>query len=124
MVVWNSENEHTSGNNAGHVPMLNWSHFQRYYEILYESTIRPPFPLAPVNALAISLRSCRVMSCLRCLLLLRLECLLAIASYHDDREEAADDGGAKNDQNDRDADGPDTWKKKRVEDMVIVDKWL
>jgi len=61
---------------------------------------------------------------LRRLLLLRLEGLLAIAAYHDDGEEAADDGGAENDEDDRDADGPDAWEEEGVEEVVVVDKWL
>jgi hypothetical protein len=61
---------------------------------------------------------------LRCFLLLGFEGLLAIALDHDDREEAADDGGAQDDENDRDADGPDAWEEERVEDVVIVDEWL
>jgi len=61
---------------------------------------------------------------LRCLLLLGLEGLLAIALDHDDGEEAADNGGAENDEDDRDADGPDAWQEKVVEEVVVVDKWL
>ena len=60
----------------------------------------------------------------RGLLLLRLEGLLAIAAYHDDGEEAADDGGAENDEDDRDADGPDAWQEEGVEEVVVVDEWL
>jgi hypothetical protein len=61
---------------------------------------------------------------LRCFLLLGFEGLLAIALDHDDREEAADDGGAQDDEDDRDADGPDAWEEERVEEVVVVDKWL
>jgi hypothetical protein len=43
------------------------------------------------------------------LLLLRLERLLAVAPYHDDREEAANDGGEEDHENYGDADSPDAW---------------
>jgi hypothetical protein len=61
---------------------------------------------------------------LRCFLLLGFEGLLAIALDHDDREEAADDSRAQDDEDDRDADGPDAWEEERVEEVVVVDKWL
>jgi hypothetical protein len=64
------------------------------------------------------------MHALRCLLLLGFESLLAIALYHDDGEEAADDGRAEDDEDDRDADGPDAWEEEGVEEVVIVDEWL
>lgn len=61
---------------------------------------------------------------LRRLLLLRLQCLLAIAPYHDNREEAADHSSEENDEDDGDANGPNTRKEKGVEHVVLVDKWL
>jgi hypothetical protein len=61
---------------------------------------------------------------LRGLLLLGFEGLLAIALYHDNGEEAADNGRTKDDEDDRDADGPDAWEEERVKEMVVVDEWL
>lgn len=58
------------------------------------------------------------------LLLLGLECLLPIAPYHDDGEEAADDRCAKDEEDDGNANGPDTWEEEGVEDMVVVHKRL
>ena len=48
---------------------------------------------------------------LRCLLLLGLESLLAVAPNHDNGKEGADDGGEQDDQDYRDADGPDAGKE-------------
>jgi hypothetical protein len=56
--------------------------------------------------------------------LLGFESLLAIALDHDDGEEAADNSRAENDEDDRDANGPDAWEEQGVEEVVIVDKWL
>ena len=61
---------------------------------------------------------------LRSLLLLGLEGLLAVAPYHDDGEEGTDDGGEQNDQDHRDADGPDAGEEERVQDVVLVDEGL
>lgn len=61
---------------------------------------------------------------LRCLLLLGLEGLLAVAPDHDDREEGADDSGEEDDQDHRDANGPDAGKEQRVQDVVLVDEGL
>jgi hypothetical protein len=61
---------------------------------------------------------------LRCLFLLGLEGLLAIASYHDDGQERADDGGEEDDEDDGDADGPDAGQEERVQQVVLVDKGL
>jgi hypothetical protein len=61
---------------------------------------------------------------LRCLLLLRFERLLAIAPDHDNREERADNGGAENDEDDGNPNGPDTWQEEGMEEVVIVDEWL
>lgn len=61
---------------------------------------------------------------LRCLLLLRLECLLAVAPDHNDGKEAADNGGAEDDEDHRDADGPFAGEEEGVEEMVVVHKWL
>lgn len=61
---------------------------------------------------------------LRGLLLLSLEGLLAVAPYHDNGEEAADDGGEEDDQDDRDANGPDAGKEERVKEVVLVDEGL
>lgn len=58
------------------------------------------------------------------LLLLCLQRLLAIASYHDNGEETADHGSEKNDQDDGNADGPDAREEKGVQNVVIVDKRL
>jgi len=61
---------------------------------------------------------------LRCLLLLGLECLLAVAPYHNNGEERADDRGEEDDQNHRDAYGPDAGEEERVQDVVLVDEGL
>lgn len=61
---------------------------------------------------------------LRSLLLLGLEGLLAVAPYHDDGEEGADDGGEQDNENHRDADGPDAGEEERVQDVVLVDEGL
>jgi hypothetical protein len=61
---------------------------------------------------------------LRGLLLLGLERLLAVAPYHDNREEGADDGGEQNNQDHGDADGPDAGEEERVQDVVLVDEGL
>ena len=61
---------------------------------------------------------------LRCLLLLGLEGLLAVAPDHDHGEEGADDGGEEDDQDHRDANGPDAGEEERVQDVVLVDKGL
>lgn len=61
---------------------------------------------------------------LRCLLLLHFERLLAIAPDHDNREERADHGGAKNDEDDGDANGPDAWQEEGVEEVVVVHERL
>lgn len=58
------------------------------------------------------------------LLLLRLEGLLPVAPYHDYREKTADDGGAENEQDDGNANGPDTGQEERVEEVVVVDEGL
>lgn len=60
----------------------------------------------------------------RRLLLLRLECLFAVAPYHDDRQEAADDGAAEDDEDDGNANGPDARQEERVKDVVLVNKGL
>lgn len=61
---------------------------------------------------------------LRGLLLLGLECLLAVAPYHDHGKERADDGGEEDDQDHRDADGPDAGEEERVQDVVLVNEGL
>ena len=61
---------------------------------------------------------------LRSLLLLSLEGLFAIAPYHDDGQEGADDGGKEDDEDDGDADGPDAGQEERVQQVVLVDKGL
>ncbi len=61
---------------------------------------------------------------LRCLLLLGLEGLLAVAPYHDHGKEGADDGGEQDDEDHRDTNGPDAGKEQRVQDVVLVDKRL
>lgn len=61
---------------------------------------------------------------LGCLLLLGLESLLAVAPYHNDRQEAADNSGEEDDQDHRDADGPDAGEEERVQDVVLVDEGL
>lgn len=61
---------------------------------------------------------------LRRLLLLSLESLLAVAPDHDDRQERADDGGEEDDQDHRDADGPDAGEEQGVQDVVLVDEGL
>ena len=49
---------------------------------------------------------------------------LAITPYHDHREKAADNGGAKYNEDDRDTDGPLAWQEQGVEEVVVVDEWL
>jgi hypothetical protein len=56
--------------------------------------------------------------------LLGFESLLAIALDHDDGKEAANNSRAEDDEDDRDADGPDAWEEQGVEEVVIVDEWL
>jgi hypothetical protein len=58
------------------------------------------------------------------LLLLRLERLLAVAPYHDDREEAANDGGEEDHENYGDADSPDARGKEGLQGVVLVDEGL
>lgn len=50
--------------------------------------------------------------------------LLAVASDHDHAEERADDGGAEEDENDGNADGPDAWEEEVLERVIVVDKGL
>lgn len=61
---------------------------------------------------------------LRSLLLLSLEGLFAIAPYHDDGQEGADDGGKEDDEDDGDADGPDAWQEEGVKDVVVIHEGL
>lgn len=61
---------------------------------------------------------------LRSLLLLGLEGLLAVAPDHDNGKEGADDGSEEDNQDYRDADGPDAGKEERVQDVVFVDEGL
>ena len=42
----------------------------------------------------------------------------------DHGEEGADDGGEEDDQDHRDANGPDAGKEQRVQDVVLVDEGL
>lgn len=58
------------------------------------------------------------------LLLLGLESLLAVAAYHDDGKKAADDGRKEDNEDHRDADGPNAGEEERVEEVVIVDEGL
>lgn len=51
---------------------------------------------------------------LACLLLFCFKCLLPVAPYHDDREEAADDGGEEDYKDDGNANGPDAWREQGV----------
>lgn len=64
------------------------------------------------------------MSPLARLLLLCLEGLLAVAPYHDCREEAANHGRSQHNEDDRDADCPDAGEEEGLEDVVVVDKRL
>lgn len=57
-------------------------------------------------------------------LLLCLERLFPIAPYHDDGEEASDDGGAKDDEDYGNANSPDARGEEGVERMVLVDEGL
>lgn len=50
--------------------------------------------------------------------------LLPVALDHDHAEKRADDGGAEQDENDGDADGPNTGREEAVQRMTVVDKWL
>jgi hypothetical protein len=61
---------------------------------------------------------------LACLLLLCLESLLPVAPYHDDREEAANDGSTEDYEDDGYANGPDAGREKGVERVVIVNEGL
>lgn len=54
----------------------------------------------------------------------RLEGLFAVAPDHDQRQEAADDGAAGEDQDDGQADGPDAGGEQRLRGMRRVDKGL
>jgi hypothetical protein len=58
------------------------------------------------------------------LLLLRLECLLAVAPYHDHGEEAADDGGEEDHEDYGDADSPDAWGEEGLQGVILVDEGL
>lgn len=58
------------------------------------------------------------------LLLLCLQCLLAIAPYHDNREEAADYGSEENNEDDGNANGPYAREEKGMKYVVIIDKGL
>lgn len=50
--------------------------------------------------------------------------LLAVASDHDNTEEGAHDGGAEEDQDDGDANGPDARREDAVEGVVGIDEGL
>ena len=81
-------------------------------------------PMRRPNASVTPIRSYLVPASATCLLrgllLLGLEGLLAVAPYHNNREEGADDGGEQDDQDHRDADGPDAGEEERVQNMVLV----
>ena len=53
-----------------------------------------------------------------------LQCLLPVASDHDHGEEGADDSGTEEDEDDGNADGPDSWWEKAVERVFFIDEWL
>lgn len=55
---------------------------------------------------------------------LRLGGLLAVASNHDHAQEGANDGGAEENKDDGDADGPDAGEEEVLEGVVVVDKGL
>ena len=67
---------------------------------------------------------CNATCPLRCLLLLGLKSLLAVAPYHDNGEEATDDSGEEDDEDHRDADGPDAGEEERMQDVVLIDERL
>ena len=50
--------------------------------------------------------------------------LFPVTPHHDQADEGAHDGGPEDDEEDRDADGPDARGKKRVEDVVVVNEGL
>jgi hypothetical protein len=58
------------------------------------------------------------------LLLLGLECLLAVAPYHDNGEEAAHNGAEEDDQNNGYADGPNARRKEGLKGVVFVNEGL
>ena len=57
-------------------------------------------------------------------LLLGFQSLLAIASDHDEAEEAADDSAAEEEEDDGDANGPDARREEGLEGMRLVDEGL
>lgn len=58
------------------------------------------------------------------LFLLGLQCLLAVASYHNNREKTADDGAEKDYEDNGYADRPHAWGKEGLQRMVLVDEGL
>lgn len=50
--------------------------------------------------------------------------LLLVAPDHDHADKGADDGGAEEQEDDGDADGPDAGEEEVLEGVVIVDKGL
>lgn len=56
--------------------------------------------------------------------MLGLESLLAVAPYHDNAEEAANDRAAKEEKNDWNSDSPDAWREEVLGRVGVVDKWL
>lgn len=58
------------------------------------------------------------------LCLLRLEGLLSVTLDHDEGEEASDNSSTNEDQDDRDANGPDTWREERLRGVHRINKWL
>lgn len=50
--------------------------------------------------------------------------LLAVAANHDDAEEGAHDGGAEEDKDNGDADGPDAGREEVLQRVVVVDEGL
>lgn len=53
-----------------------------------------------------------------------LQSLFPVASDHDDGEEGADDGGTEENEDDGNADGPDSRWEEAVEWVLFVDEWL
>jgi len=60
----------------------------------------------------------------RCLFLLCLERLFAVAPNHDNRQETAHDSCEKDDEDNGDADGPNTREEERVKWVILVDEGL
>lgn len=50
--------------------------------------------------------------------------LLAVASNHDHAQERTNDSGTEENEDDRDADSPDTWEEEVLQRVVIIDKGL